>query len=84
MCWQECFVNQHRKCGHFILLYYSGVTTDCQQPTCGLSAAHMHKTAKNCGCTKVWQDQMKRVNLIQEACDPCKEAAMDALVRSGR
>ncbi|KAI0925973.1 hypothetical protein AcV5_008556 [Taiwanofungus camphoratus] len=82
MCSQECFGNQHRGCGHYVVLYYSGERTDCRRPDCGLSSAHMHKTARNCLCPKVYNDQRRVLNLIQEACDACKEAAFAARVRN--
>ncbi|OSX58763.1 hypothetical protein POSPLADRAFT_1152036, partial [Postia placenta MAD-698-R-SB12] len=74
------FGNQHRGCGHFIINYYSGIRFDCGQPTCALSPAHMHKTARNCSCNKTYHDHRRVQNLIQEACDPCKEAAFAARV----
>ncbi|KAL6299878.1 hypothetical protein BKA93DRAFT_819717 [Sparassis latifolia] len=80
MCSQECFGNQHRGCGHYVLLYYSGEQTDCGRPNCGLSSAHIHKTAKNCPCPKTFRDQRRVLNLIQEPCDACKEAALAARV----
>ncbi|KAI0783559.1 hypothetical protein C8Q75DRAFT_782393 [Abortiporus biennis] len=72
--------NQHRGCGHFVVLYYTGVQSDCGNPSCGLSSAHMHKTAKNCGCPKVWYNHQRVSSLIQEPCDACKEAALNARV----
>ncbi|PCH42270.1 hypothetical protein WOLCODRAFT_72134, partial [Wolfiporia cocos MD-104 SS10] len=74
------FGNQHRGCGHFVVMYYSGNRSDCKRPTCGLSSAHMHKTAKNCLCTKTYGDYRRVLNLIQEPCDTCKEAAFAARV----
>ncbi|KZT07642.1 uncharacterized protein LAESUDRAFT_650796 [Laetiporus sulphureus 93-53] len=75
------FGNQHRGCGHYVVMYYSGVSFDCRQPTCGLSSAHMHKTTKVCPCTKTYDDRRRVLNLIQEPCDACKEAAFHARVR---
>jgi len=74
MCTQECFGNQHRGCGHYVVTYYSGETWDCESPTCKLSKNHMHKTAKNCFCNTKWTDRRRVQNLIQEPCDACKEA----------
>ncbi|KAI0767937.1 hypothetical protein BC629DRAFT_1292670 [Irpex lacteus] len=73
-------VNRHRGCGHNVLLYYSGEVYDCNQEYCGLSKAHIHKTARNCSCPKTYKDYIKVVNIIQEACDGCKEAAFAELV----
>jgi len=71
MCRAECFGNQHRGCGHYVRLYYSGETKDCGSPDCGLSPNHRHKTAKNCGCKKEYDDNRRVLNLIQAPCDDC-------------
>ncbi|KAI0346131.1 hypothetical protein BDW22DRAFT_1352132 [Trametopsis cervina] len=80
MCQQECKVNRHRGCGHNVLLYYSGEVYDCRSETCALSKSHIHKNTQNCGCPSKYTDYIKVVNLLQEACDACREAAMAAHV----
>ncbi|KAM5538551.1 hypothetical protein V8D89_007884 [Ganoderma adspersum] len=81
MCWEECCGNQHRGCPHFVILYYSGEKWDCGSPNCGLSSQHAHKNARNCPCPKTYRERRKVLNLIQEPCDNCKEAALAARVR---
>ncbi|RPD75167.1 hypothetical protein L226DRAFT_534742 [Lentinus tigrinus ALCF2SS1-7] len=66
---------------HFVILYYSGEKWDCGSPNCGVSSAHAHKTARNCPCPKSYRERRKVLNLIQEPCDACKEAALAARVR---
>ncbi|TFK87964.1 hypothetical protein K466DRAFT_489883, partial [Polyporus arcularius HHB13444] len=71
---------------HFVILYYSGEKWDCGSPNCGLSSAHAHKGAysNNCPCPKTrqtYRERRKVLNLIQEPCDACKEAALAARVR---
>ncbi|KAI0688396.1 hypothetical protein BC835DRAFT_1284714 [Cytidiella melzeri] len=73
-------VNRHRGCGHNVLLYYTGEVYDCNYEHCALSKAHVHKTARNCSCPTTYRDYIKVVNIIQEACDGCREAAMAAHV----
>ena len=38
---------------HYVRVYQTGNTYDCGSPGCKLSSAHMHKTARNCGCNTV-------------------------------
>ncbi|KAI0069582.1 hypothetical protein K474DRAFT_1610255, partial [Panus rudis PR-1116 ss-1] len=72
--------NQHRGCGHFVILYYSGNKVDCGQPNCALSPSHMHKNGERCGCNREYTDHMRVLNLIQEPCDLCRENAFAARV----
>ncbi|EIW57321.1 uncharacterized protein TRAVEDRAFT_169007 [Trametes versicolor FP-101664 SS1] len=81
MCFEECCGNQHRGCPHFVTLYYSGEKFDCLSPACALSSAHAHPGNRNCGCNRAFRDRRKVLNLIQEPCDACKEAALAARVR---
>ncbi|EPQ54258.1 hypothetical protein GLOTRDRAFT_27801, partial [Gloeophyllum trabeum ATCC 11539] len=57
---------------HNVVLYYTGNRTDCGSSTCALSSAHMHKTSKQCGCSRVIRDDCRVVNLFQTECDACK------------
>ncbi|KAH9902795.1 hypothetical protein C8Q73DRAFT_21826 [Cubamyces lactineus] len=81
MCWEESCGNQHRGCPHFVVLYYSGEKWDCGSPTCGLSAAHAHSNSRSCSCPRTYHERRRVLNLIQEPCDACKEAALAARVR---
>ncbi|KAA1467351.1 hypothetical protein DENSPDRAFT_769486, partial [Dentipellis sp. KUC8613] len=71
------FGNQYRGCGHYVKLYSTGIRTDCMSPTCALSVAHMHKTARTCFCSRVMYDDKRVSNLLQEPCDACKEAGYE-------
>ncbi|ETW83099.1 hypothetical protein HETIRDRAFT_163506 [Heterobasidion irregulare TC 32-1] len=62
---------------HYVRLYSTGNTTDCNSPHCAFSAAHMHKTARTCMCHRVMYDDRRVLNLFQEPCDDCKEAGFD-------
>ncbi|KAF9236741.1 hypothetical protein BU15DRAFT_26750, partial [Melanogaster broomeanus] len=61
--------DQYRGCGHYVKAYETGTTRDCRSPTCKLSSAHMHKTAKNCGCNDRYTDDRRVRNLFQTKCD---------------
>ncbi|KAI0049785.1 hypothetical protein FA95DRAFT_1537523 [Auriscalpium vulgare] len=77
MCLEECFGNQYRGCGHYVRLYSTGVRTDCGSLTCVHSATHMHKTARQCTCSRAIYDNRRVINLFQEQCDDCKEVGYD-------
>ncbi|KAI6024667.1 hypothetical protein PISMIDRAFT_689093 [Pisolithus microcarpus 441] len=72
MCSMECFGDQYRGCGHYVRIYQTGITLDCGSPYCKLSTAHMHKTAKNCGCNMEYADHRRVRNLFQTKCDMCQ------------
>ncbi|KAG8213404.1 hypothetical protein J3R82DRAFT_11905, partial [Butyriboletus roseoflavus] len=57
---------------HYVRVYQTGVTIDCGSPTCKLSSAHMHKTARNCGCIAEYADYRRVRNLFQTKCDACQ------------
>ncbi|KIM68431.1 hypothetical protein SCLCIDRAFT_13678 [Scleroderma citrinum Foug A] len=75
MCSMECFGDQYRGCGHYVRVYQTGITFDCESPYCKLSSKHMHKTAKNCGCNAEYADYRRVRNLFQIKCDSCNPAA---------
>jgi len=83
MCEAECFGNYHRKCQHYVKLYESGVVKDCNNQYCGLSQAHCHTagtyTARKCSCPKTFTENRRVVNLIQDWCDACRDAAWASL-----
>ncbi|EIW84019.1 hypothetical protein CONPUDRAFT_119568 [Coniophora puteana RWD-64-598 SS2] len=72
MCSMECFGDQYRGCGHYVRVYQTGITYDCKQPQCKLSSAHMHKTARNCGCNTEYADHRRVQNLFQTKCEACQ------------
>ncbi|KAF8841766.1 hypothetical protein PAXINDRAFT_163833 [Paxillus involutus ATCC 200175] len=74
MCSMECFGDQYRGCGHYVRVYQTGITYDCLSPTCKLSSAHMHKTARNCGCNVLYADHRRVRNLFQTKCEDCQNA----------
>ncbi|KAL4064507.1 hypothetical protein J3A83DRAFT_617292 [Scleroderma citrinum] len=74
MCSMECFGDQYRGCGHYVRVYQTGITFDCGSPHCKLSTAHMHRTAKNCGCNGEYADYRRVRNLFQIKCDDCQAA----------
>ncbi|KAF9223866.1 hypothetical protein BS17DRAFT_123181 [Gyrodon lividus] len=74
MCSMECFGDQYRGCGHYVRVYQTGVTYDCLSPACKLSSAHMHKTARNCGCNVMYADHRRVRNLFQTKCEDCQSA----------
>ncbi|KAF8557426.1 hypothetical protein OG21DRAFT_1475516 [Imleria badia] len=82
MCRMECIGDQYRGCGHYVRAYETGTTFDCGSPGCKLSSAHMHKTARNCGCKSVYDDYRRVRNLFQTKCEPCQLLEYDA--RTGR
>ncbi|KAI6108222.1 hypothetical protein F5141DRAFT_1121646 [Pisolithus sp. B1] len=57
---------------HYLRIYQTGVTLDCGSPYCKLSTAHMHKTARNCGCNTEYADHRRVRNLFQTKCDDCR------------
>ncbi|KAI6042978.1 hypothetical protein EDC04DRAFT_2866555 [Pisolithus marmoratus] len=74
MCNMECVGDQYRGCGHYVPIYETGNTTDCGSPYCKLSTAHMHKTARNCGCNTEYADHQRVRNLFQTKCERCQAA----------
>ncbi|KAF8584410.1 hypothetical protein K439DRAFT_1285622, partial [Ramaria rubella] len=65
----------YRGCGCYKRLYYTGKVTDCNQPNCAKSAAHMHRTARTCYCIQIYNDLRLVQNYIQTKCDDCIERA---------
>ncbi|KAH0832940.1 hypothetical protein J3R83DRAFT_11909 [Lanmaoa asiatica] len=53
-------------------------------PTCKLSSAHMHKTARNCGCISEFTDYRRVRNLFQTKCDGCQFGPSDYAGNNGR
>ncbi|KIP05011.1 hypothetical protein PHLGIDRAFT_19815 [Phlebiopsis gigantea 11061_1 CR5-6] len=79
MCSQVLLVNRHRACQHNVPLWHNGETFDCNRPDCALSSAHQHPPTYPCRCNRAWSDYIRVSSIIQEQCDPCKEAATAAL-----
>ncbi|KAK7691297.1 hypothetical protein QCA50_004691 [Cerrena zonata] len=80
MCGIECFGNYHRKCQHYVKLYESGFINDCGSKRCGVSTCHGHAaTDKMCQCPKLYVEDRKVLNLIQDRCEDCKKAAWASL-----
>ncbi|KAH9856464.1 hypothetical protein C2E23DRAFT_442489 [Lenzites betulinus] len=84
MCEEQHCGSFHRGCGHFVLMYQSGITFDCNSPTCALSAAHMHPGSRTCGCNRTYTPRNRVLNLIQEPCDTCKTNALAAHIAKYR
>lgn len=63
---------------HYVRVYQTGVTIDCLSPSCKLSSAHMHKTARNCGCITVrhllFSSFIRRVVAVMNLFPPCARA----------
>ncbi|KAL4247227.1 hypothetical protein ABKN59_007922 [Abortiporus biennis] len=61
---------------------FSGMLRKPTQGMWTLCCAILYRspTAKNCGCPKVWYNHQRVSSLIQEPCDACKEAALNARV----
>ncbi|KAG6334226.1 hypothetical protein ID866_4870 [Astraeus odoratus] len=71
------FGDQYRGCGHYVRIYQTGITHDCESPYCKLSPSHMHKTARNCGCNSEYADYRRVRNLFQTKCDACQADEAD-------
>ncbi|TDL25499.1 hypothetical protein BD410DRAFT_813289 [Rickenella mellea] len=73
MCTYECKGDYYRGCQHYVRRYYTGNRTDCLEEDCKTSSAHKHKTARDCGCPQVKEDDQKIVNMFQCKCESCED-----------
>ncbi|KAF9478569.1 hypothetical protein BDN70DRAFT_879804 [Pholiota conissans] len=75
MCKHQVIGDFYRGCGHFHGRYYTGEITDCGSATCKTSVAHRHRTANNCGCPQVVDEDRKIQNMFQHPNPECQRAA---------
>ncbi|KAF8064206.1 hypothetical protein FPV67DRAFT_1451433 [Lyophyllum atratum] len=61
MCKHEVVGDFYRGCGHFHGRYFTGETKDCKSEECRTSVMHKHKTARNCRCPEVIDEERKSI-----------------------
>ncbi|TFK97839.1 hypothetical protein BDV98DRAFT_573885 [Pterulicium gracile] len=72
MCKHQVVGDFYRGCGHFHNDYYTGDVADCGSEVCKSSAAHKHKTARECGCKAFKEDDTKLRNLFRVSHESCR------------
>ncbi|KAJ7737884.1 hypothetical protein DFH07DRAFT_91182 [Mycena maculata] len=73
MCLQEVVTDRYTVCGHLVVIYATGNTTDCGNERCKTSSAHTHK-APNCGCATYRRDDPRIRNQFRTYCPTCQES----------
>ncbi|KAF9528835.1 hypothetical protein CPB83DRAFT_813401 [Crepidotus variabilis] len=75
MCKHEIIGDFYRGCGHFHGRYYTGCIIDCKNDKCKTSGSHKHKSASNCGCAEVIDDDRRVQNMFQIPFPECGHGA---------
>ncbi|KAJ7619470.1 hypothetical protein FB45DRAFT_930874 [Roridomyces roridus] len=73
MCLEEVVTDRHTACGHLVVIYPTGNTTDCGNGRCKTSSAHTH-TAPDCGCVAHHRYDPRIRNVFRTFCPTCQEA----------